>query len=65
MSFLGVGAPEAILVAIVALVVFGPKGLADVSNDLGRGSGCMRRLANGRGSWAGNESVGLARMVAH
>lgn len=33
MSFLGVGAPEAILVAVVALVVFGPKGLADVSHD--------------------------------
>lgn len=31
MSFLGVGAPEAILVGVVALVVFGPKGLADVS----------------------------------
>jgi hypothetical protein len=31
MSFLGVGAPEAILVGIVALLVFGPKGLADVS----------------------------------
>jgi len=31
MSFLGVGAPEAILVGIVALVVFGPKGLAEVS----------------------------------
>ena len=30
MSFLGVGAPEAVLVAVVALVVFGPKGLADV-----------------------------------
>ena len=30
-SFLGVGAPEAVLVAVVALVVFGPKGLADVS----------------------------------
>jgi Sec-independent protein translocase protein TatA len=30
MSFLGVGAPEAILVGIVALVVFGPKGLAEV-----------------------------------
>lgn len=30
-SFLGVGAPEALLVGVVALVVFGPKGLADVS----------------------------------
>ena len=30
-SFLGVGAPEALLVAVVALVVFGPKGLAEVS----------------------------------
>ena len=29
-SFLGVGAPEAILVGVVALVVFGPKGLAQV-----------------------------------
>ena len=29
-SFLGVGAPEALLVGVVALVVFGPKGLADV-----------------------------------
>jgi sec-independent protein translocase protein TatA len=32
MSFLGVGAPEALLVAVVALVVFGPKGLAEVRN---------------------------------
>ena len=31
MSFFGVGAPEALLVGVVALVVFGPKGLADVS----------------------------------
>lgn len=37
-SFLGVGAPEAILVAVVALVVFGPKGLADVSAPLLRNS---------------------------
>ncbi len=29
-SFLGVGAPEAVLVGVVALVVFGPKGLAEV-----------------------------------
>ncbi|KAG2485405.1 hypothetical protein HYH03_015891 [Edaphochlamys debaryana] len=35
MSFLGVGAPEALLVAIVALVVFGPKGLADAARSLG------------------------------
>lgn len=33
MSFLGIGAPEAILVGIVALVVFGPKGLAEVSHE--------------------------------
>lgn len=36
MSFLGVGAPEAILVAVVALVVFGPKGLAEAAKSLGR-----------------------------
>lgn len=35
-SFLGVGAPEAVLVAIVALVVFGPKGLADAAKSLGQ-----------------------------
>ncbi|PNH07532.1 Sec-independent protein translocase protein TATB, chloroplastic [Tetrabaena socialis] len=35
MSFLGVGAPEAILVAVVALVVFGPKGLADAARSVG------------------------------
>jgi len=35
MSFLGVGAPEALLVGIVALVVFGPKGLADAAKSIG------------------------------
>lgn len=34
MSFLGVGAPEALLVAVVALVVFGPKGLAEAARSL-------------------------------
>lgn len=34
-SFLGVGAPEAILVGVVALVVFGPKGLAQAAKSLG------------------------------
>lgn len=29
-AFLGVGAPEAVLVGVVALIVFGPKGLAEV-----------------------------------
>ena len=29
-SVFGVGAPEALLVGVVALVVFGPKGLAEV-----------------------------------
>lgn len=32
----GVGAPEAILVGIVALVVFGPKGLAEAAKSLGK-----------------------------
>ena len=34
-SFLGVGAPEAVLVGVVALVVFGPKGLAQAAKSLG------------------------------
>ena len=29
-SFLGVGAPEAFVIAVVSLLVFGPKGLAEV-----------------------------------
>ncbi len=52
-SFLGVGAPEALLVAVVALVVFGPKGLADVSHynqrsgggQCSASAGCSRRPA--------------------
>lgn len=35
-SFLGVGAPEAVMVGIVALVVFGPKGLAEAAKSLGK-----------------------------
>ncbi|KAK9817014.1 hypothetical protein WJX72_008329 [[Myrmecia] bisecta] len=35
-SFLGVGAPEALLVGVVALIVFGPKGLAEAAKSLGK-----------------------------
>jgi TatA/E family protein of Tat protein translocase len=35
-SFLGVGAPEALLVGVVALVVFGPKGLAEAARSVGQ-----------------------------
>eukprot|EP01026_Neomeris_dumetosa_P049618 TRINITY_DN4336_c0_g2_i3.p2 TRINITY_DN4336_c0_g2~~TRINITY_DN4336_c0_g2_i3.p2 ORF type:complete len:217 (-),score=33.71 TRINITY_DN4336_c0_g2_i3:347-997(-) len=35
-ALLGVGAPEAILVAVVALIVFGPKGLAEAAKTLGQ-----------------------------
>lgn len=31
-ALFGVGAPEAVLVGVVALVVFGPKGLAEASH---------------------------------
>jgi len=31
-SLLGVGAPEALVIGVVALLVFGPKGLAEVSS---------------------------------
>jgi hypothetical protein len=31
-AIFGVGAPEALLVGVVALVVFGPKGLIEVHN---------------------------------
>ena len=36
-AFLGVGAPEAVLVGVVALVLFGPKGLAQAAKSLGQG----------------------------
>lgn len=32
----GVGAPEALLVVVVALVVFGPKGLAEAARSIGK-----------------------------
>lgn len=35
-AFLGVGAPEAVLVGVVALVLFGPKGLAQAAKSLGQ-----------------------------
>lgn len=35
-AIFGVGAPEAIVVAVVALLVFGPKGLAEATKGLGR-----------------------------
>ncbi|KAL3676951.1 hypothetical protein R1sor_026899 [Riccia sorocarpa] len=35
-SLLGVGAPEALVIAVVALLVFGPKGLAEVARTLGK-----------------------------
>ena len=38
-SFFGVGAPEALLVAVVSLIVFGPKGLAEVR----RLTGCRQQ----------------------
>lgn len=35
MSFLGIGAPEALLAGVVALLVFGPKGLAEAAKSVG------------------------------
>jgi TatA/E family protein of Tat protein translocase len=34
-AFFGVGAPEAVLVGVVALILFGPKGLAQAAKSLG------------------------------
>lgn len=34
-AFLGIGAPEAVLVGVVALVLFGPRGLAQAAKSLG------------------------------
>ncbi|ABO96805.1 Tat family transporter: protein export (chloroplast membrane protein HCF106C), partial [Ostreococcus lucimarinus CCE9901] len=34
-SLFGVGAPEALVIGVVSLLVFGPKGLADIAKQLG------------------------------
>ncbi|MCL4135144.1 UNVERIFIED_CONTAM: hypothetical protein GTU68_023484 [Idotea baltica] len=39
----GLGLPEILLVLVVALIVFGPKKLPEVSRSLGRGLGELRR----------------------
>mmetsp|Transcript_18520 Transcript_18520/g.25658 ORF Transcript_18520/g.25658 Transcript_18520/m.25658 type:complete len:276 (+) Transcript_18520:99-926(+) len=36
MSVFGVGAPEALVIGVVALIVFGPKGLAEAARTLGK-----------------------------
>ncbi|XP_062184882.1 sec-independent protein translocase protein TATB, chloroplastic-like isoform X2 [Phragmites australis] len=35
-SLFGVGAPEALVIGVVALLVFGPKGLAEIARNLGK-----------------------------
>lgn len=35
-SLFGVGAPEALVIGVVALLVFGPKGLAEIAKNLGK-----------------------------
>ncbi|EEH53761.1 twin arginine targeting family, partial [Micromonas pusilla CCMP1545] len=35
-SLFGVGAPEALVIGVVALLVFGPKGLAEIAKSLGQ-----------------------------
>jgi TatA/E family protein of Tat protein translocase len=35
-SFFGVGAPEALVIGVVALLVFGPKGLAEAARSVGQ-----------------------------
>ena len=46
-SFFGVGAPEALLVGVVALIVFGPKGLAEVRPWQGAARPCLCEPARG------------------
>ena len=36
MDFLGIGAPEIILVLLLAFVIFGPKRIVEMSRDAGR-----------------------------
>lgn len=44
MDFLGIGAPETILVLLLAFVIFGPKRIIELSHDAGK---ALRNLANG------------------
>lgn len=60
-SFLGVGAPEAFVVGVVALIVFGPKGLADVR--LRTGSSFAFRMILCARADASKGSVQVAKSV--
>ena len=56
-SLFGVGAPEALVIGVVALIVFGPKGLAEVSERKGRrreGGREGGRAAGGRRRYEAN-----------
>lgn len=44
---LGIGMPELIVIAIVALVVVGPKRLPDLAKSLGKGFGELKKATDG------------------
>lgn len=59
-SFFGVGAPEAVLVGLVALVIFGPQGLAEVRfgcTDLMLKGSLHQELCTGANTLDGHEEM--------
>ncbi len=60
-SFFGVGAPEAVLVGLVALVIFGPQGLAEVIMHTSSCVVCVAQAADNRLGSA-HKQYGLTRL---
>ena len=59
----GIGAPELVIILVVALVVLGPKRLPELARGLGRTLGEFRRATSGITEELGNARVMLEEEV--
>ncbi len=59
----GIGAPELVIILVVALVVLGPKRLPELARGLGRTLGEFRRATSGITEELGNARIMLEEEV--
>ena len=59
----GIGAPELVIILVVALVVLGPKRLPELARGLGRTLGEFRRATSGVTEELGNARIMLEEEV--
>ncbi len=52
-----VGAPELIIILVIALLVLGPKKLPEVGRSVGRGMRCVQGVAGRRGQARGRSAA--------